>query len=102
MEGMKQWAVWHWDEHRYPRDESDFVPNSSTGRLSDSLYRRRKPSSFKLTKSIKQDIISRLEHSCKLLELPETGQQLTDLFLAEDFIGAWITDHTERIKRNRG
>lgn len=100
-QGMKEWAVWPWHQHTHPQDEFDFVSNDATGSLLDSLCRRRTPSSFVLTKAIRQDISSRLEHSRCILDLPETGDELTGLFLAKDFIGAWIIENNERRKRNR-
>jgi hypothetical protein len=102
LEGMKDWAAWDWHKH-IRRSESGFKPNSYTGSLADLLWGIRdnkKPiRSYKLTDSCLRDIQTRLSFSAKLLLLNETGEELTQRFLDEQFIQRWIKDRRNRTER---
>lgn len=103
LDGMKSWAVWPWMQG--VRNYSGFETEPETGALCDLLddwHQRRRPhSAFELTENAKIDILARLSFSATILDLPESGEQLTRRFIGAGFIDAWFDQRRRAEARRR-
>jgi hypothetical protein len=98
--GLIDWGVWDWREGESSR--SDFVSNAATGSLAHALYRAMDKVPIKLTKKIQQDIKTRIKHSKSILNLPETVDELVEIFYKKKIIESWIrSKHEIEKRRNR-
>lgn len=96
IEGLKAWPVWPWSDWK---SESDFTGNAATGKLLDELYSHRSHKAFRLTKSVREDLRSRLEYATTLLRLPEGAAELSDRFLSAGFIEAFYAHRRAHPKK---
>jgi hypothetical protein len=86
LSGLVYWPQWEWWDDGSPDYNFGFKRNSNTGTLAISLARCRKASSFKLSKSSRNDLLTRLEFSITLLGLPETASEISKRFIDRGFI----------------
>lgn len=101
LKGLKDWGVWDWQSGS--NSVSEFEDNSATGALSNALYESLDKRSIKMTKIIRQDIKTRIQHSKNILNLPETVEELFQIFLKRKIIESWIISRHERQHRqNKG
>ena len=97
LQGMRDWAVWEWFEGQ--SSDSGYRPSSDTGSLGKQLFAASPGKRFVLRRKARSDLKSRLAHSKKLLALPETTDELVELFLDSGYIQAWIEERARRKAR---
>lgn len=97
--GLKEWAVWDSD-WGYKIETMGVKLYRDYGALSRSLYRVDSIERFKLTKTAKRDLESRLEISSHLLGLPESGSALAQIFFDNEFIPAWFQCRQRHNRKN--
>lgn len=96
IDGLKEWAVWPWSRFQ---NDSEFTGNKSTGKLQDTILRIRSHETLNLSRTVRQDLDSRIEYSIRTLCLPETVSELGERFLSMGFIESWFKRHRGRKKR---
>ncbi len=96
LQGMKEWAVWPW----FGESSDSEYKNSNAGALSELLHDSANKRRFRLTPSAEEDLRGRIEHSRRILDLPETESELTQRFVSEKIIEACL-DARSRRKRKR-
>jgi hypothetical protein len=96
LKGMRDWAVWIWQDREPIANRFGFVTNDDTGILAGDLIRHRSATSFRMTKRHERDITSRLQFSHQLLGLPEDGQGLMAAFLDAGFIEGFFESLSRR------
>jgi hypothetical protein len=79
LQGIKDWAQWPWLSKS---SDSDY-DGPCIGALGSALVR---PGRFKMTADALVDLTDRIEHSRKLLDLPEDTSVLVERFLKARFI----------------
>jgi hypothetical protein len=92
LRGMKEWGVWPWSE--YERDSYSGAGAGVFYSLMTSFEGRK---GFRMTPQAIADLSSRVAHAKKTLHLPEHTADLTERFLAENFIESWFATR----QRNR-
>lgn len=95
--GMAEWGVWIWDT-RDPRAERDFglEREEFSGAFGEALNRARELRTFRPTAKVRRDLVHRLNFSARLLQLPETGEDLATRVLAPDFLDAYFNGRLAR------
>lgn len=100
FKGLTEWGVWEW---RAGQDSiCNFEGNAVTGALSEALYKTFSTienKTIKLTKKIERDIKTRIEYSKSILLLPESVENLVQIFLDKKVIDSWINSKIEMQRR---
>ncbi|PFG15974.1 TIR domain-containing protein [Propionicimonas paludicola] len=90
-QGMIEWHMWPWDANNL-RFANDFgfrgIP--ATGALFERLYQARSAETVRITQAIRSDMEHRFGFTSQLLNLPETGSELTQRFIDARFIEGWF------------
>ncbi len=93
FDGIKKWAVWPWSDYS---NDTDFPSNQYTGALSRALQKAKTYKSFKLNTKAVKDIETRLEFSIETLHLPNSREQIMQLFLESGAIEEWFRQRKKK------
>jgi len=100
--GMAGWGVWPW--RPYERDvveDFGFEEQPFTGKFADALHRARTRRTLRPGHDARRDLEHRLTFSARLLQLPETGEELASRLLTTDFLDAYYAKKAERAARRK-
>lgn len=102
LTGIKEWATWPWREGGRDYSEHPIEGVEITGALLDLMQESRKKgySKFRLTSEAEHDLVTRLEHSVRVLGLAEPASELAHRLVEEGFIREWFTQENIRWDRN--
>jgi hypothetical protein len=106
LQGMKNWGVWlQYGEQ--PRNEA-FKPIPETGKFSEQIFKALEDGSwrkFSLNNDSLTDLRHRISFARELLQLPESADDLMEMFLETDCIRLWFNGpwqrRQRRLKKNR-
>jgi TIR domain-containing protein len=92
LRGLKEWAVWPWSQGANDDSEYPFDGMETTGALFDQMLEARPKARacFRMSADSEWDLVTRLEHSARVLALTEQPQELAGRFVAEGFIEEWF------------
>jgi len=82
IQGMCEWHAWKWDKY----ESDDYGGWRYKGALSDAIYKAKNIKEFKWTKSVKEDVLTRINYSIQSLHLPDSGDEIFRRFAEGDFI----------------
>ncbi len=92
LEGMKQWPVWPWYDRFREDKEFGVSEYPGMGALCRALMEGTIVSGRELAEPEHADLLQRIMASCALLDLPESAEVLTERFVREGFIDAYMRD----------
>lgn len=89
--------MWPWSRRGDAGSEHPFEGVETTGILFDQMLETLTgPEQFKMTIEAERDLTTRLEHSARVLGLPEQARVLADRLVAEGFIREWFVQQRQR------
>src|SRR5262249_27671726 len=86
VRGMKEWAVWPWSSHSA---DSDYE-SPAAGELSRWLSSSNPGPQFEPPEAAMADLRDRIRYAANLLHLPETADEMLELFISEAVIEWWF------------
>ncbi len=92
LRGIAEWSVWPWDTLRMPRTEVPFdhADKPFTGEFRAAARKARSLQTLRLSRAAKADLRDRIDLSVRLLELPESGEELESRFLDSPFLAHYF------------
>jgi hypothetical protein len=101
--GMNEWNVWIWDTvHDAYAKDFGFEHERAPGTLyfGEAINKARERRTFKPTRKVRDALTHRLSFSSRILDLPESGADLTAAVLSDEFLTEYF-DARERRRRER-
>lgn len=92
-EGMAAWGVWIGDG--YDRRAEDFgyeIDRDVAGEFADAVKSAPSVDALRITDKARRDLLHRLEFSARLLDLPESADELVSRVTAPDFLRYYYED----------
>jgi hypothetical protein len=100
--GMAGWGVWIWDGHDGVAENFGYtsVPGVQ-GKFGDALNKAKSSDTLHLGKKATADLIHRLQFSARLLDLPESPEDLASRLTSPDFLLHFYNDRERREAKRR-